>query len=125
MNQPQITTNIVEHFEVLGVCPATNLKALYAVPSDKQKGYFRLECQDVDFVATVKVTEKWYSGNDGLQIQPTRVVQAVNRVVGLDLSEGYFTVCDEASNFIGLIREGQDITDLYIPSDFPLETSNQ
>lgn len=108
----------VTRHDVISVCPATGLKAVYVIESESQPGRYRLECQDVHFVAVVTVVEELRSIRGGRLLDK---LQHHNRVVALEMSEGYFAVCDDASNFIGLIRDGQNAMDLYIPSEYPLE----
>lgn len=120
MSKYRQNTTHTETFEILSVCPASNLKAVYAVESESQEGRFRLECQDVHFLGVVSVTEKTFLVGDKRDtLLSERNVG--NRVLGLSLDDGYFTVCDECSNFLGLIYPTQFATDLHIPSDYPLE----
>jgi hypothetical protein len=117
----QLNQRITETFEILNVCPAFNLKAVYAIESESQKGRFRLECEDVPFIGTVSVTEKTFLVGDKRDtLLSERNVG--NRVLGLSLYDGYFLVCDECRNFLGLIDSArQSANDLHIPSTYPLE----
>jgi hypothetical protein len=117
----QLNQRITETFEILNVCPASNLKAVYAIESESQKGRFSLECEDVHFIGTVAVTEKTFlDGNERNTLLSERNVG--NRVLGLSLDDGYFLVCDECRNFLGLIDSArQSANDLHIPPTYPLE----
>lgn len=109
----------VESYEILSVCPATNMKAVYVIPSERQEGRFRIVCDDVHFLAVVKVTQRSYDADRNHSFISEQLIG--NSVVGLDLCDGYFSVWDEASNFLGLIRDTDDASQLHVGSQYPLE----
>lgn len=94
----------VDTFELLNVVPVTDMFAVYAVPHPTQHGKFCLEKSPIHFIGVAKVTEITYRLCD--VISKKRVD---NRIVGVDLADGYFTVCDEANNFAGLMKDGDQI----------------
>lgn len=117
-----------ETFELINVVPAADMFAVYAVPHPTQEGKFYLEEDRIHFLGIAKVNEHTYQGDDHSMLSKLiKTRQLPNRVVGLDLCEGYFSVCDEADNFAGLMKDGDDINDATgcLSSSYPLADEDQ
>ena len=102
----------VDDYEVISVTAVDGMVAVYAYEHPTEKGKFYLHHEPLSFVGVAKVFTKFYERVAGKDYG--HVVQTVSngtKVVGIDLSEGYFTVCNEADNFAGIMREGDNICD--------------
>lgn len=102
----------VDDYEVISVTAVDGMCAVYAYEHPTEKGKFYLHKEPLHFVGVVKVTTKVYERVAGQNYG--HVVQTASngtKVVGIDLSEGYFTVCNEADNFAGIMLEGDKIND--------------
>jgi len=89
--------------------PATGFVAVFAMDSETSDKCW-LESVPIDLLAVVDVVEKTLEGKIGA------VGREVGReeytdVVGLELDDGFFQVVNDASNFAGLQRVGEDIND--------------
>ena len=128
---PENATNerwTVDSFELINVVPVDKMFAVYAVPHPTQKEKFCLEKSPIHFIGIAKVTTHFWTRNE----QTKRAVSLGNepegtRVVGIDLCEGYFSVCDEADNFAGLMKDGDDIDNAIgcLSSSYPLANQEQ
>lgn len=97
-------------YEILQVVPAAGYVAVY-IQTRSEDGARYLSAEPIHLLAVVRVAEKtWeYPNNIG---RPGRIVSeepARTEVVGIDLSDGYFQVCNEACNLAGYARDGEDI----------------
>lgn len=97
-----------ESFEIISISPADGLLAVYAEEDPDNPGFHILKSYPVHFIGVARVTTKYWAReqNRGPAMVGTEIHK---RVVGIDLSDGYFTPCDEASNFSGIARAGDDI----------------
>lgn len=100
-----------EVFEILNVTPVENMLAVYAQPHPTEHGKHHLVPEPIYFIGVAKVETKFYEMQPGCNSQCVDRCDSGTRVVGLVLAEGYFDVCNEAGNFAGLMREGDNILD--------------
>lgn len=118
-----------DEFQLLQVTPCHKMLAVYAMEDESQPGKHKLEAYPIHFIAVAKVTTRFLERPKsapkytcGMEYQKPDVR---NDIVGLDLVDGLFEVCNEASNFAGYCREGDDIslaTDYLHAFDYPLST---
>jgi hypothetical protein len=84
--------------------PVENHEAVFA---DKQAdGSCRLISNPIDLLALANATTKWWRGHPG-KVYDTHTERVV---VGVEMVEGTFQICQEADNFAGLCRAGDDIS---------------
>jgi hypothetical protein len=91
---------IEEVYEVLSLCPANGVMAVYA---DDVEGGYELRPEPLTHIAVASCIEKIFE--DGHLVDELKH----NTVVGVDFSEGYMQICNDAANFAGLLEPGQDI----------------
>ena len=102
-----------EFYKVLQAFPCENLLAVYAECDDEHPGFYTLKSYPVHFLAVAKVTTRFYERkaiNDIAGFQQYDEPYIQNEIVGLQLSEGYWSVCNELGGFAGLCHAGEDIT---------------
>lgn len=100
----------VDHYTVISVTQVSGMFAVYAYDHPTENGKFYLHKEPLHFVGIAKVrTSVMRTDSNGKTCSRISELENGTQVVGLDLSEGFFTVCDEACNFAGLMREGDDI----------------
>ena len=107
------TTWESDWYDILSVVPAANLLAVFAyeIESGEDAGMYELVAEPIRFLAVCKVTTKHCRGVKG-EIGKVKIdyEESRNEVCGLQLYEGgVFEVVNEASNFAGLMYEGDDI----------------
>lgn len=107
---PELSKWEATEYEVISVAQADKMLAVYAQRHPTEEGKFELVADPIHFVGVAKVTTLFFEKRDdekyGRQVDTEFIG---TKVVGLDLCEGFFQVCNEASNFAGLMREGDDI----------------
>ena len=100
-----------EFYKILQVVPCEGVFAVYAIEDEANPGKFNLDKEPIKFLALVEITTEHYVT---VNETSTRVTQTDtdNDVVGLTLlPEGWFEVCNQADNFAGYCREGDDISE--------------
>lgn len=102
---------------------------MYAEDDDENEGKFKLVAYPIRFLAIAKRTRKFLEKpKDAPEMTVGRECESPevdNVVVGLDLADGLFDVCNEMSNFAGYCFEGEDISQAtgYLHyRDYPLST---
>lgn len=114
----------VEYYEILSVTQVTGMYAVYAGKSDSEERKYELFKHPIYFIGVAKV--KIVTMEMFEKEKNSRVVHEElqgTRVVGLELSNGFFDICNEANNFAGLLMEGEPIenaTGFLDPSEYPL-----
>ena len=106
-----------DSYDILNVYPANNLHAVYA--QQNNSGRYLYTTEPVLFIALVAVTTTRYvlrSGADRTSIE--EVEEPYRSVLGLTLTDGEFSVCDVADNFLGLTHNPSDLSEVYIPSRY-------
>jgi hypothetical protein len=108
----------VTDYEILSVAPTDRFEAVYLIDD-------AIEVSPVDAIAAVKVIERRLArppgsprGTSGEEVSRDEY----NDVVGIELDgSGSFVVSNEASNFLGLVRKGEDPNSLrpFVPETFP------
>jgi len=109
MNEQNARYWQVKDYTIRQIMPATGFVAVFAMDSETSDKCW-LESVPIDLLAVVDVVEKTLEGKIGA------VGREVGReeytdVVGLELDDGFFQVVNDASNFAGLQRVGEDIND--------------
>lgn len=99
-------------FELLSITPCENVLAVYAEEEDEEKKpVFR--SYPVRFLALAKATTRFFKKEKGApdwgKVEH-RDEEVENIVVGLDLAEGYFDICNKMGNFSGYCFVGDDIS---------------
>ncbi len=108
---------IAEHYKVIQLIldvPA-KYRVVWAMPDDKKGnpcGPHHLEAQEIEVLGVAEVTAKTYRRPRGSK-QPGVVVETAKytSVVVLELTEGFWQVSNECSNFAGIMSEGQELGD--------------
>lgn len=103
----------VDSYEILQVIPVSGYSAVFSQPHPTEEGKLLLEPEPIHFLGLVKVTVESFVRRSGFKSSISLGSECIgNRLLGLTLCGGFFDVCDEASNFAGLIRDGDDIQSL-------------
>lgn len=118
-----------DEYEILQVIQCTGIQAVYAQEDEANPGKFRLEGGPIELLAVAKKTttflEKAKDAPIATRWRKCKDAEVENVIVGLELIDGSFEVCNEASNFAGYCRDGDDITKAtaHLPTrDYPLST---
>ena len=93
----------------------TEYKAIWAFADDEKDavhGPHHLEAREIEALGVVEVTQTTYrrakdQGGRGVAVETSEY----NSVVALELADGYWQVCNDCSNFAGIMREGQALGD--------------
>ena len=97
-------------YKILQIIPASGYRAVYAHLVNAETGEFRLESDGIDFLAICRVTENEY-GRDEHGLERECETFITNEIVGLQLDvTGEWMITNDAENFAGLCRDGDDIT---------------
>ena len=118
-----------DQYELLSITPCENVLAVYAEEDTEEEGMFKLAAYPIRFLATAKRTTRFRQkpknsppGTVGMEYAEPDVE---NVVVGLELENGWFSVCNEMDNFAGYCFRGEDISNAtgYLHCrKFPLST---
>lgn len=101
-----------DSYELLQIAPVSGVEAIYAVAQEVD-GSAILDSWPIDAIGVAKVTTRYfeypdvYDGTSREYKKPT----FSREVVGLQLNEGWYSVCNEADNFAGLMKTGQNRED--------------
>jgi hypothetical protein len=90
-----------EAYEILSLCPANGVMAVYA---DDVEGGYELKAEPLTHIAVASCIKRRFENH-----QLVSEFELENTVVGIDFSDGYMQICNEAFNFAGLLQPGQDI----------------
>jgi len=118
------TTRVITNYEILSLCPANGLKAVYAYRIDGE-GCFELRAEPMTHIAVASATEETIENDDeiGGGYRKLKETKIENVVVGILFGEGRFHICEEDSNFSGLLQPGgkiEDATSNLNREEFPL-----
>ena len=105
-----------ESYELISVQMVADLDAVYAIKNDD--GTYCLQSWPIDALGMARVTTTRHLGRTKLFDRDDGT-----KIVGLELSEGYWHICDECDNFAGLVKRGDDIweaTGCLSLGDYPL-----
>ena len=102
-----------EEYEILQIMPANGVRCVYAMDDENRPGEFKLESWPVDLLALAKKTTSYF-GPPSMSASPWKEYEerdVENVVVGLLLSMGEYSICNEDHNFSGYCNLGDDIND--------------
>jgi hypothetical protein len=102
-----------DNYELLQAFQCKGVLSVWAMEDENNPGKHKLEAIPIHFMAVAKVTTRYFqkpTGANYRSVQQYREPYTETRLVGLDLADGYFEVCEEASNFAGYCMEGDDIS---------------
>jgi hypothetical protein len=119
----KVTDWSYEEYELLQVVLTREFEAVYAGEKDGD-GLHPLTSWRVDAIGVARVTTRYVVGEIGKRIHRVVRKTVVNEIVGLEFEDGYWQVCNEASNFAGLMKSGGDIreaTGCLNVADYPLQ----
>jgi hypothetical protein len=97
-------------YKVLSFQLTRDFVAVFA--EEAPDGLVDLEAQSIDAVGVARVTRRMFLVDEsGAEvIGHEREPDVITDVVGLWLADGYFQIVNESSNFAGLARVGDDIS---------------
>ena len=118
-----------DEFEILQVIQCSDVLAVYAIQAGAHPEKYKLESWPIHFLAVAKVTTRFMErpkdADTTVISRERKSPEVCTAVVGLELSDGSFEVCNEASNFAGYCMKGDDISEAcyYLDwNEFPLST---
>ena len=98
-------------YEILQIVPTNEYRAVYCIEED---GKASLQAWAIDALAVAKATTRFMRRpSDAKSFVAGRDCQdpdTRNEVVGVNLADGFWEVCNQVANFAGLCRVGQDIS---------------
>lgn len=94
----------VRRFELLSITPVTGWQAVFAQESEKHEGKFYLFSGPVYMMGVAKVLIDTYVDDVCVKTD-----DGGNQIVALTHDDGYFEIADDAENFAGVCRDGEDI----------------
>lgn len=101
-------------YKILQIIQCTGMQAVYAYDDVDNPGKYKLEANPIRFLAVANMTTRFCerSKDSPLSISPReyRDAEVENVIVGVELTDGYFVVCNDADNFAGYCFEGDDIS---------------
>lgn len=117
----------VAEFKLLQVLPAGGFQAVYAEDDEANPGKFKLVASKLAFLALAERTTRSFSRPKNapktMSGEEYGEPGVANVLVGLDMAEGGFMVCEALDNFAGYCLEGGDITEAtghLVMSHYPL-----
>jgi hypothetical protein len=103
----------LKNYELLQVFSVSGMLTVFAIEDDENEGKFKLEAEPLSLMALAKVTTRSIRrARDAPEFSPGTDLHSPdvrNEIVGVYLDGGMFEVCNEASNFAGYCKEGDDI----------------
>ncbi len=111
MAKNKVKTHTFETYKLLQIIPTDDFLAVYVVDATDGQGK-ELQAWPVDALglATVTVRTQRYEDRDGgrVKLHEEEALEE-NEIVGLELVDGEWCICQENSNFAGFCRKGGDI----------------
>ena len=118
----------VYSYELQTVTQVVGMNAVYADSHPSEKGKFHLVAFPIYFMGVAKVTRTEYCDvGAGLDLRKVQTLDEGTTIVGLELADGYFEVCNDADNFAGLLRDGEPIHDAtgFLSSKYQLASTTE
>ena len=100
----------VSDFKLLQVFPVTDYLAVYAEEDQDDPTKYKLVAHPIHLLALADVVESTIESGDGKPVRVLSIHDPFRAIVGVDLSEGGFDICNEDRKFAGICREGDDIS---------------
>jgi len=104
----------VDVYQLVQIMPADGYVAVFAVEDLGSPGDYRLAPVPVDCLGLASITTETHEeiqiDEDVRLLSPGQKFGPVTEVVGLILEEGEWQIANEAENFAGLARSGEDIS---------------
>ncbi len=110
-SEPKMHRWQYDSYEVLNITPCTGYLAVWAVDCEDGSGECEMWSHPVDALSVARVTTTFLERPFGSSKVGVEYAQREvrNKIVGLELLDGWFDVVQDADNFAGLCREGDDI----------------
>lgn len=99
----------IDDYEILSVAPTNDFVAVYV--DEGLDGQCDLIANRVDAIGLVRITRRYVEGVKGYHYdEEIDDPDTWTEIAGLELIDGTWERCEEACNFAGLMRVGDDIS---------------
>jgi len=102
-------------YKLLSLMPVSGIFCVFCC--EQEDGSFKQQGFPLDVLCVAEVTvvtrrrRSDLPRGEGVEVV-SEVVDDNNSIVGASLTEGHFQICEQASNFSGYMKEGDDIEDV-------------